>query len=66
LDGGSRDFLLLFLVIFLILVALVCVSRDPEAGVAVKRSVLAGQIMAFSVALDIVAAALGQSARAGR
>ena len=41
-------------------------SWDPEAGVTVKRSVLACEIVALSVALNIVAAALRQSARACR
>jgi hypothetical protein len=66
LDRRRSDLLFLFLVFILVVLALVSGGRDPQAGFTVVQGcVLAREIMALSVSLDVVAAALRQSASTG-
>ncbi len=65
LDGRSSDFFF-FLLIILVVFTLVSASWNPETGFAIiERCVLAGKVDTFSVALDVIAAALRECASAG-
>merc|ERR1712225_61728 len=65
LDGWCANLILFLLILIIVVLTLVSASWDPEAGLAIiQGSVLAGEIVSLSIALDVVAATLGESTSA--